>query len=150
MTVVEASVQPGEGTLLQVSISASFVTVAQVYEVDGPTMLVEAIDRTALNTGLILKRPSKFPEPDKVSLKVWFDPSDNHTQLLFTGDANVPGTIEIYQLKINDQYTTHALIGFSAFLTSFKLNGMKVKSNLGADIELQLTSLIDFTPGTSP
>lgn len=149
MPVTDASVQPGEGTLLMVKISAAYVKVAQVFEVDGPEWLVEAIDRTALDTGFILTRPSKFPEPGKISLKVWYDPNDTNTQAMFVTDATTPGAVQDYQLQVNDDNTTHATVGFSAFLTSFKITGVKPKSsNLEADIELQCTTLPVVTPGT--
>jgi hypothetical protein len=141
--------QPGEGTLLQVKISTTFTTIAEVYDVDGPAVMVEAIDNSTVAGILITKRPSRQPEPDKMTVKVWFDPSDTITQALIVTDISAPATIELFQITFNDQYTTHALANFSGFFTSFKLNGMKNKSNLGADVEIQLTTLIVFTPGTT-
>lgn len=150
MTVVEASVQAGEGTHLAIHIASAFVDVAQCYEIDGPEVLVEAIDKTALTSTLIITRPSKQPEPGKVTFKLWFDPSDTDTQQLLYSRATTPGTVDQFQLTFNDQYTTHALGTFHGFVTSFKMNGMKMKSNLGADLEVQMTDLPAFTGGTTP
>jgi hypothetical protein len=133
--------QPGEGTLLQVSISS-------VVEIDGPGVMVEAIDKTTLAGPLIITRPSLFPEPDKLTLKLFFDPNDTVTQQLFVTDISTPKAVQAYKLVFNDQNTTHAIATFSGFIVSFKLNGLKVKSNLGADIEIQQTTLITFTAGT--
>ena len=121
MTVVNAAVQPGEGTVLQVSISSTMTTVAQVYEIDGPEQLVETIDVTALSTGLILTRPSKFPEPGKVSIKVYYDPHDNNTQGLIVSDVQTPGLSRSWQIQVNDQHTTHATVAFTGFVTSFNV-----------------------------
>jgi hypothetical protein len=140
--------QPGEGTVLAVSISASFVTIAEVVEIDGPGVMVEAIDNTILAGPLIISRPSLFPEPDKLTVKVFFDPNDTITQALFVTDISTPKAIEAYKITFNDQHVTHSFCTFSGFITSFKLNGMKVKSNLGADVEIQLTTLISFTVGS--
>jgi hypothetical protein len=140
--------QPGEGTLLQVSISSTFTTVAEVVEIDGPGVMVEAIDSTILTGPLIISRPSRFPEPDKLTVKIYFDPNDTITQALFVTDISTPKAIQAYKIVFNDQNTTHAIATFSGYITSFKLNGLKVKSNLGADVELQLTTLITFTAGT--
>jgi hypothetical protein len=148
MPVVEAVAQPGEGTLLMVKIATVFTQCAQIVEIDGPEILVEAIDKTVLNSGLIISRPSLFPEPDKVTLKALFDPNDTDTQLLFVTDFTTPKLVRDYKIVFNDTNTTHATSTFSGFLTSFKLNGMKVKSNIGADIELKLTTIPIFTPGT--
>jgi len=148
-TPVDASVQPGEGTLLQVSISSTFVTVAQVYEIDGPEEMVEAIDKTALNSGLIITRPSKFPEPGKLNLKIYYDPADTHTQQLFTNDITTPSNVQAYKISVNDQYMTHSTVGFSGFITSFKITGIKPKSsNLSADVEIQTTTVLTITPGS--
>lgn len=143
-----ANVIPGEGSYLQVAISSTQTTIAQIYEVDGPEILVEAIDKTALNSGLIITRPSKFPEPDKVSFKIWYDPNDTVTQELITTDIQAPGTIEAFQIVFNDSHGTHAMATFSGFFTSFKLNGMKVKSNIGADVEIKLTTILTITVGS--
>jgi hypothetical protein len=148
MPAVDANVIPGENTLLQVEIGSTFVTIAEVTEIDGPEVLVEAIDSTAINTGLIISRPSKFPEPDKLTLKIWFDPNDTNTQILFVQDTTTPGTIQSYKLEFNDTKTTHATATFHGFTTSFKLNGMKAKSNLGADVEIKLRDLPVYAAGT--
>jgi hypothetical protein len=148
MPVVTPAIMPGEGTVLSVMIASTVTPIAQVYEIDGPEVLVEAIDTTDLTHGLIISRPSLFPEPDTVSLKVWFDPNDASTQKMFVTDVTTPGAIQAYTLQFNDKGTTHAKATFSGFTTSFKLNGAKVKSNIGADIEIKCTSLIVFTPGT--
>lgn len=150
MTVVNASVQPGEGTVLQVTIATVLTPVAQCYEIDGPEQLVEAIDKTALNSGLIITRPSKFPEPGKLSIKIWYDPNDNVAQGLFVADITAPGTVEAFVIVVNDQHVTHSTIGFSGFLTSFKPTGMKPKSsNLSAEIEIQLTTILTIVAGSS-
>jgi hypothetical protein len=148
MPAVDANVIPGENTLLQVQIAATFTTIAQVTEIEGPEVLVEAIDSTAINTGLIITRPSRFPEPDTITLKIWFDPNDTNTQILFIQDTTAPGTIQSYKLQFNDGQTTKASAAFSGFTTSFKLNGMKVKSNLGADVEIKLRDLPVYTAGS--
>jgi len=140
--------QPGEGTILAVSISSTMTPIAQVVEIDGPAILVEAIDNSTVNGTLITTRPSRQAEPDKLTLKIWYDPNDTVTQALFYTDIATPKTVEAYQLTFNDQHATHAIATFSGFITSFKLNGMKTKSNLGADIELKLTTLLTITVGS--
>ncbi len=149
MPTVDAVVIPGEGTILSVEIATTMTPIAQVVEIDGPEILVEAVDSTAMTTGLIITRPSLFPEPDKITMKVFFDPNDTATHELFVTDFTTPRTIRSYELAFNDSNTTHAKAAFHGFLTSFKLNNMKVKSNLGADIELKLTDLPVFTPGSA-
>jgi len=151
MPTITPPTTAGEGTVLKVesdTTPGTFSTIAQVTEIDGPEVLVEAIDNTAMESGLITTRPSYFPEPDKLSLKVWFDPNDTDTHKNFVTDYTQPRTVRNYQLEFNDDNTTHAHATFHAYQTSFKLTGMKVKSNLEADVELKLTDLPVFTPGT--
>jgi hypothetical protein len=148
MPAIVPSVQPGEGTKLEVMLATVLTPVAQVYEIDGPETLVEAIDISDLTKGIIVTRPSLFPEPDTVSIKVWFDPNDIATHKLFVTDVTTPGAVEAWTITFNDGNATHATATFSGFITSFKLNGAKLKSNIGADIEIKCTTLIVFNPGT--
>lgn len=151
MPAVIAQVQPGETTKLQVEDPATpgtFIDVAEVTEIDGPEVLIEAVDATALNSGIVKTRPSYFPEPGKLTLKIWYDPQDTSSQPLFIVDFTTPHTIRSYKLQFNNETGTYATGAFHAFQTSFKLTGMKVKSNLEADIELQLVDLPVFTVGT--
>lgn len=147
-TVDDGVVVPGEGTILSVMVATTMTPVAEVTEIDGPEILVEAVDSTAMGTGLIITRPSLFPEPDKLTAKIWFNPSDVATHKLFVTDITTPGTIESWEIQFNDSNTTHAKAAFHGFLTSFKMNGAKVKSNIGADIEIKLTDIPVFTAGS--
>jgi hypothetical protein len=150
-----AYVQPGEGATL--SVGSTPAVVAGIVEIDGPAINVEAIDATVLAGPLILTRPSRFPEPDKLTLKIFFDPGDTVGQKLFITDVQLPGVAgalpllgsETWAIQFNDQHTTHGSCGFTGFVTKFGLNGMKKGSNLGADVEIQLTSLLTFTAGSS-
>jgi hypothetical protein len=148
MTVENANVLPGEGTLFQVEIASTYTTVAQVIEVTGPETMVAAIDKTVLTSTLIITRPSKLPNPDKCSLKIYFDGNDNNTQILITGDVTTPGTIRNFKIVFVDGDTTPQCVTFSGYFTSFKLNGLKVEENVGADVEIKPTTVFTFVPGT--
>ena len=100
MPTVDAQVTPGEGTILSVEIATTMTPVAQVTEIDGPEVMVEAIDSTAMTTGLIISRPSLFPEPDKLTLKIWFDPSDTATHALFVTDYTTPSVNRVLPAPI--------------------------------------------------
>jgi hypothetical protein len=143
MPSVTDEVIPGEGTILSVQAGGSggsYTPIALVTEIDGPEVMVEAIDATSMETGLIITRPSRFPEPDKLTMKVWFNAS-SHAGLIT--DMTTPGPINGYQLTFNDSASSTCT--FTGFQTSFKLTGMKVKSNVEADVEIKLTSIPVFS-----
>ena len=144
-----ANTIPGEGTIFQVKVSTVYTTIAQVTEVDGPEMLVAAIDKTNLLSALKLSRGSKLPDPSKVSIKILFDVNDTVSQNLIWGDLNsTPGTSRDFKIIFNDGDTTPSSATFSGFFTSGKLNGIKVEENLGMDVEMKPTTIITFTAGT--
>ena len=73
---------PGEGTLLKISISGTFTTVGQRVSLDGPTISVEVIDTTHLDSIQKTSRPGRQPEfrPPTATGLDWY-------QLAFIGGA---------------------------------------------------------------
>jgi hypothetical protein len=62
--------------------------------------------------------------------------------------CQIPGPIDDFMIVFNDDFTTHATAAFSGFYTSFKMNGMKNQENLGADLEIKVTTAVVITPGS--
>jgi hypothetical protein len=139
---------PGEGTSLKIKIAAVMTQIGLVTEVDGPSMDIAAVPTTYLLSPLHTNRPSRLPKPDKCSFKLWFDPNDATVQSIFVTRMSTPGVIDDFQIDFNDGNTTRSMCTFSAFVSKFKVAGIKVEENIQADIELMLTTIPIFTAGT--
>jgi antitoxin (DNA-binding transcriptional repressor) of toxin-antitoxin stability system len=145
VTVTGNAVWPGEGTVL----TMDGAPVAMVVEIDGPDITVAACDDSNLTRALRVCRPSRLPAPGRMTLRVWYDPNDTAGNSLFTRDSSKPGPVRQYQLILtNPALAVTATAPFSAFVTSFRLTGARLKSNIGADIELQWVTLLRF--GAAP
>lgn len=140
---------PGEGTSLKIAIATVMTQIGLVTEIDGPSFDVAAVPTTHMLSPLHTNRPSQLPKPDKCSFKLWFDPNDATVQTLFIDRITNPGTVDDFRIDFNDGNTTRSNCTFSAFVTKFKIAGIKVEENISADIELMLTTIPVFTPGTA-
>jgi hypothetical protein len=143
-----ADTVPGEGTLLQIKIASVFTTIGNRVSIGGPASEVNAVDKTNLDSTLREYRPSQIPEAGRLSLSVFYDPNDSTHQIL-PSRVKTPGTIDDFKLIFNDGMGTPANETFSGFVTKFEKNGMEVDGNLGADVEIQLTTLVTSTEGSA-
>jgi hypothetical protein len=130
------------------SIAGTFVGVGNVYEIDGPGMKITVVDTTHLCSAIMTSRPGRIPDPDVISVKLWFDPNDTAMHGLILDRCQTPGPIDDFMIIFNDDFTTHATAAFSGFFTSFTFNGMKVNENLGADLEIKVTTKVEITVGS--
>lgn len=142
-------VRPGEGTQFQVKIAGTFTTVGEVHEVTGPNVTVKAIPNACLTSTAMTTRPSKLPTPEKCTIKLWFDPNDTTGQGIFTGDVVTPGTIRDFKVIFVTGDVVPGNSTFSGFVTDFKPNGMKNEENVGADVDIQLTTVVTYTAGAA-
>ncbi len=138
----------GEGTKLEMKITTTFVEIGLVYEIDGPGVKVTVVPTDHLTSTVMTTRPGKIPDPDTASIKIWMDPSDTAMHQVLIDRCNAPGTIDDFQITFNDDNTTHAKATFSGFFTGFKFNGMKNQENVGADLEIKLTTIVELTAGS--
>lgn len=146
---MSAKVVAGEGTTLSIKISAAFVVLGQIHEIDGPNVTVKAVPNANLSSTVMTTRPSHLTTPEKFTAKMWFDPSDTAGQGVLVGRANTPGVVDDWKvIFVNDGNTTPATGTFSGFVTSFKVTGIKNEENIGADVEIQLTTIVTYTAGT--
>lgn len=142
-------VVPGEGTLLKMKIAAAFVDVGQVVDMDPPEVGVNAVETTHLASTVHTRRASRLPDPKTFSFTLNFDPNDSAMHLVIIDRVKVvSGTDDEFEIWFNDGNTTRAKLGFTGFFTKAKPAGVEVESNLTAECEVQLTSLVTTTPGT--
>lgn len=140
--------QPGEGVILQISIATVFTELALVTEFDGPAVMVAPVETTHLTSATHTYRPSKIPNPDKITGKMLFDPNDVSTQQLIVTRMTTSGLVDSFKIVFNDILTTHGTCAFSGFFTKLALTGIKVEENVEADFEIQITSALTFVAGS--
>lgn len=145
-----SKVSPGEGTKLQVSIASTMTTIAQVVTISGAGYELAAIDKTHLGSTFKTKRSSRLLDPGTLSLSIFYDP-DETTHTLITTHIKTPPADPGDSFTLifgGDSDATPPQETFTGFFSKFEKNGMEVDGNLGADIEIVLTSLPTFTAGT--
>ncbi len=149
-----AKVTVGEGTLLQIKISTVYTTIGQRVSISGPSITVNPVPTTHLDSLSKTSRPSRQPDPGQMKLSLFYDPNDTVTHAVLRSRVNklatiatVP-TVDLWQLVYNDGNTTPAMDAFPGYVTQWEENGMEEDGNLGADVTIQLTDTPVFTPGT--
>jgi hypothetical protein len=148
MPTVPPKPVPGEGTVFQISISGTMTTVGNVTEVNGVATSIEPVDTSWLGSTVHTARPSQLPKPEEMTLIFWFNPADASAQAIFWNDVNSPGTIEDFQITFNDGTTTPSKATFSGFVTKFELTGIKIEENIGAEVTIQLVTVVTYIAGT--
>lgn len=135
------AVVPGKGTLLQVSISSVFTTVAQRVSLDGPDRSVGTAETTTLDSTAKTFRAT-IVDNGTVGGKLYFDPQDA-THLYLIGLVDTPGMAS-WKLTVPDADAT--VFAFSGILTKLKMTGMEVEGNLEAEFEIKISGAVTHTP----
>jgi hypothetical protein len=142
---------PGEGTLLQMKVSTTYTTIANVDEVDGFEISADAIDKFGLGDVLKKRRKSLMIDPGELSLKMRVDPNlALHQSIYDKTIASDPAADDDFKIIFKDGNTTPAFVTFTGFFTKYKLTGMKEGENVVVESTIQVNSVPDFTDGTSP
>lgn len=135
------AVNPGNGTLLQCTISAVLTTVAQRVKLDGPELTVGTAETTNLDSTVKTYRPT-IPDSGKISGTLQYDPQDA-THLFLFGLYSSPATNAMAMVFSDVGPTTFS---FTGILTKLKPTGMEVESNLEAEFEIQITGAVTHSP----
>ena len=137
----------GKGTLFQIKISGTFVTIAHRTTLSGtqPEMGSATVDD--LDSTLVDKLPTLI-DPKDFTLEAWYNPSEStHIAQIQTGFA--AGTIFDFKLSYaSDGNTTAASETFSGFLRKFNPTNIKVDDYIKVNIAIELTTLVTYTAGT--
>lgn len=141
----------GEGVKLQISIASTFTDIANIVEIDGPELTVNAVKRTSMTDAYHKTRPSTKPELGKVTLKIQLTPNDTTTHSLLLGRAATPGTVDDWKIVFPDGQVVPAHVTFSGFVSKVKSTGMKAESEeqVTGEFEIQLTSVPVYTAGAA-
>lgn len=134
-----ATKRAAKGTVLQISISSVFTTVAFVKKIDFPDDETQFYDGTALDsTDVEDGTPTNMSVPGSISADLFFDPLDTTHQLLIT--SRVAHTIESWKItNPNIGTSTKLTCTFSGAIKKFKPSAA-VAGGLEASLEVKLSA----------
>lgn len=135
------AINPGQGTILQATVSSTLTAIAQVLEIDGPEATVEPKSTTNLASTAKTYR-ALLPDGGTISARVQYDPADSTHAFLASKINEYPQTAVAWAMIFNAQNAPTAT--FTAILTKFKPVGMNEDDNLEAEIELKITGLVTW------
>jgi hypothetical protein len=134
------AVHTGNGSILKATISSVLTAIAQVTEIDGPSIEVGTKEITNLSD-TVKKFRALLPDYGEVTFTIEYDPADTTHAFLQTTVATSPQSAIVYELDFSD--TTHKAT-FSAFITEFHPKGMTPEDTLEADVKLKITGVVTF------
>lgn len=136
-------------TSLAIKVSSTFVTVAELADVEGPDIKVNVRQPNRLNSLTVTKRPTQV-DLGKYKFTINYDQGDT-THLLIKNLALVPPTTGPSEFKVtyNDNNTTHAFDDFKGYVVSWKEKGKNEKDTVQAEVEIDVTDLYTVDPGTA-
>lgn len=132
--------QPAKGTILQLSISSTYTTVAQNVSLDGPDSEVGTRDTTHLLSTAKTFAPT-IPDGGTVSGTLLYDPRDTTHDALF-GLIWAPA-VSLWKLTFAD--TGQTTFAFNGILTKLTPTGIEVEANLEASFEIKVSGVITET-----
>lgn len=135
------AIQQGNLAVLKHGVSSTYTAIAQVVSIDGPDIKVGSCDNTVLGATVKVSRGT-IPDNGTVSMTIFFDPQNTLHKSIY-GFAATPST-EQWEIAFGDTGTTTC--AFTGYISGFKVNGMEVESNLGADIEITVASALTWAP----
>jgi len=130
------------GTLLQVSISGTYTTIAQRASIEPAAVEIDMKETTELDSTFVERRPT-LPDPGDLMVKVWLDPNDVGHKYLRDSNAAASSTAESFKLIFPSSPTSTAT--FAGYVQSYKPGGIDPKGYLEADIKIQLSGPITWS-----
>lgn len=131
-------VNPAEGTILKVTISAVLTAVAQITDLDGPSGEVGTAETTHLTSGQHKTFRPTLTDGGEVSGTLLYDPGDATHTFLF-GLLGTPAT-PVWNMVFNDADDT--AFAFAGILTKFSPTGIKVEENLQATFSIKVSGAV--------
>lgn len=130
-----------QGTLLQLSISSVFTTIAQRVKVVANEVTRAKIDTTDLDSTWETSIPG-IPRGGEIELEINYDPGNATHAALWTSLG--AGTVEDWKLILADAGA--AAFAFEGWITSFKPGEATVDGLQTASLKIQTTGAVVLTP----
>lgn len=138
---------PGLGTKLQVYISAAYVDIPEVSDIEWGDFSVSFRNPNTLASRLVKKRPTTT-NLGKITSTLWFDPNDPTHQQLQTWVLTPPSAPIQFKLVYADGQTTPTSVLFEGFIAEFPMAGMTTDDTLNSKFAIEVTDVFTPTPGT--
>lgn len=137
----------GLGTILQISISATYTTIPQCYEISWDGFETAERNPTHLSSTAKPKKPG-LPDLGSLKFKCWFDPNDTTHALLRDRVKTPATTLDSFKLKYADTLTTPAQVIVTGFVKTFSQTGFTAEDGT-VEFEAEIpVSTATFTAGT--
>lgn len=132
---------PGKGTLVKLSIAASFTTIGQIESVKLNNSKNEPIEVTLI-TDTSKKYVASIIDAGEVELKIKFDPADTtHIKLKTDHDAGTEGS---WQITCTDPGA--AVITFAALVTDYDIGEAMTNNVVILTVKLKISGAVTITP----
>lgn len=137
----------GLGTVLQIKISGSYVTIPCVQDIswDGYERAMREV--TCLTSTSRKFRPAIL-DFGEVSATIFYDPNDTTHQALVTKLTTPPASPDEFKLIYVDGNTTPANVLFKGYITQFPITGIEIEGSVESQIAIKVTDLVTHTAGT--
>lgn len=131
----------GKGTQLQLSISSSYTTIAQVTRITGPDATVQTYDATALDSSVGReKKVTGFVDSGTVTFSLWLDPTATTLQAL-TDLITTPVDGSAWKLIFPDgSSTTWSFTGPVKKVTP----SVELDRGITADCQLEIDGIVTY------
>ena len=132
---------PGKGSLLQLSISASFTTVAQITKFTPPASEMGTVETTII-TDAAKTFMATILDSGEANFTIEWDPANaTHAELWRIHQS---GELASWKIIFNDAGACVAT--FSAILTKFPIDEVDVESVVQIPVTLRVSGTITITP----
>lgn len=133
------SVNAGLGATLFVQISSTYVAIASVKSLSGPSMEQGSRETTLLNPAAGYRTFSPtITDPGTLDFDLFWDETQTYNQELFNMFGIIPAPSFGWKLVTSD---THTFI-FSGFVSKFDLSEQTVDSNVEATMSVKISGAI--------
>ena len=137
------AINPGQGTIVKMTISSTLTVVAQVVEGSGGGITVPKVKTTNLASVTQVFRAG-LPEGEEFSFTIQYDPTNAQHEAIIAAAASWPQVPVNWEVIFNTAAGTDN-VQFSCFVTKFSPKGMNQDDNLEADVSIQPVTIGTFT-----
>lgn len=136
------AIAPSEGGVLQMEISSTFTTIAQIQTITPPARSRNLIDQTGLTDTVEKRRVGVILRSASATLRVWLDTAAaTHAAV---EAALQDGLTRNFKIILNDAGDTE--YAFAGFIESITISELAVDTDVSADITIAVNGAITLTP----
>ena len=137
----------GEGTILSYSSDGgtTYTDIAQLLSITPPGISRGSVKKTSLGDSAQRFRGGKIPDYGEATFSIEYDTAV-HSALVALVESSAALD---WKISFNgDEYTTHGLATFTAFISDFKPSELADETNSEADLTLKVDGAVVWTAGS--